>query len=78
MQDNKTLRKLKQTLSNETEGTPLSMERRYGGNSFSSKEENDRMRTEPGKPSGNFFQQERYKLVLRGGGNPVNPPEFSA
>ncbi|KAH0870223.1 hypothetical protein HID58_077245 [Brassica napus] len=29
-QDNKTLRKLKQTLSNETEGTPLSMERRYG------------------------------------------------
>ncbi|XP_013601870.1 PREDICTED: calcium-transporting ATPase 4, endoplasmic reticulum-type-like [Brassica oleracea var. oleracea] len=30
---------------------------------FSSKEKNDRMRTEPGKPSGNFFQQERTTKV---------------
>ncbi|CAN7066202.1 unnamed protein product, partial [Brassica oleracea var. botrytis] len=32
---------------------------------FSSKEKNDRMRTEPGKPSGNFFQQERFGSLQR-------------
>ena len=67
------MRKLKQTLGNETEETPLSMERGNGGNSFSSKEEDDRKRTEPGKTSRNFFPQEMYKLVLHGGGKPVNP-----
>ncbi|KAL0648793.1 hypothetical protein Bca4012_047084 [Brassica carinata] len=49
------------------------MERGNGGNSFSSKEEDDRKRTAFGKTSFNFFPQEMYKLVLHGGGKPVNP-----
>ncbi|KAL0675857.1 hypothetical protein Bca4012_071854 [Brassica carinata] len=74
-QEYKLMKILKQTLGNESEETPLSIEKGYGDEIFSSREEEDRNRTDPGEPTcKNFTQAENN--TIRTKGVPVNPPEI--